>query len=232
MKLSANFPKINFKCFIPNVINTFPIKKTKPFDFKWFKKARDNYKCSETSIHTSKCPGIISILNFGWIQYSYQDFSIETNGDKESFKWSSEIDQKLLPNGDLMQDYISYHPPEQLEKFKPFPEGVLHTMIKIQSPWIVEIPSGYKLLSMPIPYNDDNRFSAAHGIFNDKNWLNIPLFWHRINSKELIKKGTPLCQYLLIKEEKVNFVIDMINEKDKNFVIDMINEQNKKFLKK
>ena len=114
-------PKINFKCFIPSVINNFPIKKTKPFDFKWFKKAVDDYKSNKKLEHTSKCPGIISILNFGWIQCAYQDFTIETNGDKKNFKWTSEIDQKSLPNGDLMHDYIFYHPPEQLEKFKPFP---------------------------------------------------------------------------------------------------------------
>jgi hypothetical protein len=211
-------PKINFKCFIPNVINNFPIKKTKPFDFKWFKKAVDDYKFNKPVEHTSKCPGIISILNFGWIQYSYQDFTIETNGDKESFKWSSEIDQKSLPNGDLMQDYISYHSKDQLEKYKNFPNGTLHTIIKIQSPWVVEIPHGYKLLSMPIPYNDDNRFIAAHGILKDKNWLNIQLFWYKTNSKEFVKKGTPLCQYLLIREEEADFVIDVINEEDKNYL--------------
>jgi len=216
-------PKINFKCFIPDVINNFPIKKTKPSDFKWFKKAVEDYKFNKPLIHTSKCPGIVSILNFGWIQYSYQDFTIETNGDKENFKCTTEIDQKSLPNGDLIHDNISDHPPEQLEKLKPFPKGVLHTMIKIQSPWIVEIPTGYKLLSMPIPYNDDNRFVAAHGILKDKNWLNIQLFWYKTNSKEFVKKGTPLCQYLLIKEEEVDFVINTINEEDKNNLKEMKN---------
>jgi hypothetical protein len=208
-------PKIYFKCFIQNVIDNFPIKKTKPSDFKWFKKAIDDYKFNIPLIHTSKCPGIISILNFGWVQYSYQDFTIETNGDKESFKWSSEIDQTSLSGGDLMQDYISYHSKEQLEKYKNFPNDALRTIIKIQSPWVVEIPHGYKLLSMPIPYNDDNRFVAAHGILKDKNWLNIQLFWFRTNSKELVKKGTPLCQYLLIREEEADFVINIINEEDK-----------------
>jgi branched-subunit amino acid aminotransferase/4-amino-4-deoxychorismate lyase len=108
----------------------------------------------------------------------------ETNGDLKSFKWSAEIDQKLLIHGNLMEDYINYHSSEQLEKFKPFPENVLHTIIKIQSPWVVDIPNGYKLLSMPIPYNDDNRFMAAHGILTNKNWLNVQLFWYKKNSKE------------------------------------------------
>jgi hypothetical protein len=90
-------------------------------------------------------------------------------------------------------------------------------MIKIQSPWMVEIPIGYKLLFMPIPYNDDNRFVAAHGILKGKNWLNIHLFWYKTNSKEFVKKGTPLCQYLLIREEEVDFVINTSNEEDKNY---------------
>lgn len=208
-------PKIIFKCLIPNVINSFPIKKTKPLDFNWFKKAINDYKFNKPVQHTSKCPGITSILNFGWIHYSYQDFIIETNGDKLSFKWRSEIDQKSLLNGHLMGDYISLHPPEQLEKFKPFPNNALHTIVKIQSPWLAEIPNGYKLLCMPIPYNDDNRFVAAHGILKGKNWLNVQLFWYKTNSKEFVKKGTPLCQYLLIREEEVDFAIDIINEEQK-----------------
>lgn len=208
---------IKFKCFIPHVIKNFPIKKIKPNDFEWFKKAVNDFKENKNLIHTSKCPGIISILNIGWVQYAYQDFCIETNGDLKSFKWSAEIDQKLLIHGNLMKDYIYYHSSEQLEKFKPFPENVLHTIIKIQSPWVVDIPNGYKLLSMPIPYNDDNRFMAAHGILTNKNWLNVQLFWYKKNSKEIVKKGTPLCQYLLIKEDKYDHLIDEVNNDDINY---------------
>jgi hypothetical protein len=57
-------------------------------------------------------------------------FTIETNGDLKSLKWTSKINQKLLINGDLMQDYVSCHTPDQLEKFKNFPSNTLHTIIK------------------------------------------------------------------------------------------------------
>jgi hypothetical protein len=206
---------IKFKSLIPEILKQNPIKKCKPNDFKWFNKTLEDLKRNGPfNIHIGRCPGIISILNKGWIQYSYQDFIIETNGDLESFKWYSEIDQKKLKNGNFLGDYISSHPKEQLQKFKPFLENTLHAIIKIQSPWVVYIPDGYSLLSMPIPYNDDVRFTAATGFLKKMSFCNVQIYWHRLNSKELIKKGTPLCQYLLFKDEEIDFEISKMNKND------------------
>jgi hypothetical protein len=33
------------------------------------------------------------------------------------------------------------------------------------------------------------------------------MYWHRLNSKEVIKKGTPLCQLILIKNQEPNYEI-------------------------
>jgi hypothetical protein len=206
--------KIIFKCFIPSVIKETPIKKIKPGDFKWFKEAIKDFKNNKPDIHTSKCPGIISIMNTGWIQYAYQNFTIETNGNLKDFIWTSDINQKSLKYGDIMNDYIHYHTPDQLEKFKNFQENTLTTVVKIQSPWVVYIPEGYSLLSMPIPYNDDVRFTAATGFLKGVNFCNIQLYWHKLNSKEIIKKGTPLCQYVLVKDNKIDFEMYKINKKD------------------
>jgi hypothetical protein len=60
---------------------------------------------------------------------------------------------------------------------------------------------------MPVSYNDDTRFTAATGILTYNNHLNIQLYWHCLDSTEVIKKGTPLCQYILLKNENVNFEI-------------------------
>ena len=210
---------VKFKSFLPKFTKKFPIQKSNIKNFTWFQRALEDYSKHKHSIHTSKCPGIISICSTGWIQYSYQDFIIETNGDLNNFQWFSEINQrKESKYGDLLSDYISFFPPKQLEKFKPFPENVLHTLIKIQSPWIVEIPKGYRLLFMPIPYNDETRFVAATGLVKNKSWLNVQLFWNRINSKEIIKKGTPLCQYVLIKDNSVDYIIENATQKDAQYL--------------
>ena len=209
---------IKFKSLIPEILKDTPIKKCNPNDFEWFKKILNDLKKEPSNFHTGRCPGIISILNRGWIQYAYQDFLIETNGDLENFKWSSSIDQKKLKNGELLGNYISSHPKEQLQKFKPFLENTLYTVIKINSPWVVYIPEGYSLLSMPIPYNDDVRFTAATGFLKGTIFCNVQLYWHKLNSKEVVKKGTPLCQYILVKDEKVDFEISKTNKKDIHYL--------------
>ena len=111
-----------------------------------------------------------------------------------------------------------------LEKFKKFEKNTLTTIIKIQSPWYVTIPDGYSLLSMPVPYNDDSRFTAATGLLKGSNYLNIQLYWHRINSKEKIEKGTPLCYYLVMKDEIFTEEISEINDEDA-FKIQSIQEK-------
>ena len=81
------------------------------------------------------------------------------------------------------------------------------TMIKINSPWVVTVPKGYYLLCMPIPYSDDNRFTASMGLIDGDagiNFLNVQMFWHCLDSEEVIPAGTPLAQYFLIKKEDIN----------------------------
>ena len=210
--------KLIFKSFIPSVIKETPIRKIKPLEFKWIKKAFEDYKKIKEQhfrvMHTAKCPGIMSIMNTGWVQCAYQDLTIKTFGDYSSFSWTSEIDQEKLKYGTVMNQYLNIHTPDQLEKFKPFPIHTYHTIFKIQSPWYVYIPKGYSLLSMAIPYHDDDRFTAATGILKGENFLNIQLYWHRINSTEVIKKGTPLVQYILLKDEEIDWELKEMTDKD------------------
>jgi hypothetical protein len=210
--------KLIFKSFIPSVIKETPIRKIKPLDFEWIRKTFEDYKKikekNPEAMHTAKCPGIMNVMNVGWIQCAYQDFTIKTFGDYSSFSWASEIDQEKLKYGEVMNQYINVHTPDQLEKFKPFPIHTYHTIFRIQSPWYVYIPKGYSLMSMPIPFHDDNRFTPATGIFKGENFLNIQLYWHRINSTEVIKKGTPLAQYILLKDKEIKWELGEMTDKD------------------
>jgi hypothetical protein len=210
-------PKIKFKCLIPEVLKETPIKKSKPNNFKWFLKAASDFKKNKPSKeegHTARCPGIINVLNTGWLHCAYQDFTIKTDGRLDSFEWHSEIDQRKLKYGFLMQNYVHFHTPDQLDKFRPFNENTLKVILKIQSPWRVSIPKGYYLLSTSVPFNDDTRFTAATGILKGEVNLNIQLFWHKTNSIEIVKKGTPLCQYFLIKEETIEEEFSEITDKE------------------
>ena len=204
---------VKFYTFIPELIDIMPIVKASHKDFEWVKKAYEDYKVNpDPQGHTSKCPGILSIMNTGYIQKTYQDITITPSGDW--FYWKTSIDQAASKFGDVINNYVSAHNPEQLYKFKQFPKNTLPTILKIQSPWFVEIPEGYSLLSMPIPYNDNVTFTAAAGIFKGNNFCNVQAYIHSLDTEIFIPKGTPLCQYILIKDEPNNFEIKPIETKE------------------
>ena len=208
---------LKFYSFLPDLTKDTQIAKASAMEFEWLKKAFEDYKANNINSHTSKCPGIISIMNSGYIQKTYQDVHITTKYFSENdggFKWHSSINQKALHYGNILNDYVSCHAPDQLYKFKLLPQNTLPSIVKIQSPWFVEIPKGYSLLSMPIPYGDTNNFTAATGILKGNNFLNVQLYWHCLEGTIHIKKGTPLCQYILIKDEHIECEIKTMDTED------------------
>ena len=201
---------IQFKCYLPEVLDKYPITKISKKDFNWVKKAFDYYKNNPSDVQTTRCPGIFSILETGWVQKAYQDIFIETNGDRESVVITTPYNQKNGLHGDILNDYVSWHPPKQLDVFKPMPSHTLKTLVKIQSPWKVVIPKDYYLLITSVPYNDEDVFTVAPGLLQGENFLNVQMFWHKLNGKHIIKKGTPLCYYLLIEKKKCEFKVSCI----------------------
>jgi hypothetical protein len=202
---------IKFRTLLPELVNTMPIIKANKINYQWYARALADIKNNGRPTATAKCPGIVSVSAHGWIQRTYQAIKITTNGDLRSFSWETEQGRQLLPSGEHMYDYVNAHGPDQLRAYKEFTPNTLQTVIKIQSPWVVEIPKGYSLLSMPIPYNDDVRFTAATGILKGKTWLNVQMFWHCLNSTEIIPAGTPIQQYILLKDEAMEDSIDTIS---------------------
>jgi len=202
---------IKFKTLIPELIQTMPIIRANKINYAWYKRALEDLKSTKFPTATAKCPGIIAANARGWVQRTYQAIKITTKaGDLTYFNWGLEIDQKKLPLGNYMGNYIEWHTGDQLKKYKDFPPNTLHTILKINSPWMVEIPTGYSLLSIPIPYNDDIRFTAATGILKGPNWLNVQIFWHCLDGEEIIPAGTPIQQYILLRDEVVEEALEVV----------------------
>ncbi len=213
----ANEGKLIFKTFIPETLDT--LQKIKPTEFKWFAKAVDDFKKHQEGTHILKCPGVNTIIKTGWIQKNYQDIEIRTNGDGKTFECLMTYDQINHKYGKLMSNYISDHPPEMFDKFRPMNNNTLKTFIKFQTPWIAYIPDGYKLLQIPVSYSDENIFTAATGFLKGACHLNVPVYWHQLEGRHIIKKGTPICQYLLIKDNDVETEIACANDDDYNIFL-------------
>lgn len=214
-------PKLKFECLIPEVAEQMPIIPARKISFRWAKDMIENMKNTQhlwsanvQHTHVAKCPGIALVSRQGWIQRSYQDIYIKTNGTN-NFTWNTPLDQSTITvDHEWKYPYINYHPGTDTEPYGILKPNTMATMVKIDSPWVVTVPKGYYLLCMPIPYQDDNRFTASAGLIDGDagiNFLNVQLFWHCLDSEEVIPAGTPLAQYFLIKKEKVDVEIGSYN---------------------
>lgn len=216
-------PKLEFVCLIPEVAKSMPIEPASKSNFHWSRKMIESFKEIKEKIgignkltHVAKCPGISLISNQGWIQRNYQDIYIKTDS-AGGISWKTPLDQTNLTNHDFNYPYVSFHSRQDMEPYNLLKPSTFHSVIKIQSPWVVKVPKGYYLLCSTIPYNDDNRFTASMGIIDGDagiNFLNIQLFWHILEGEEIIKAGTPLAQYFLIKKEKTETVSRSYNDTD------------------
>ena len=219
-------PKIEFVSLIPSVAQIMPIIPAAEVKRSWLKKAAEDYKklrqmkpvLNEKEASITRCPGIAKINREGWVQRTWQDIYIKTNGDGVSFSGNTAIDQQTYYNDHnlLEPKYVSYHHESQYGVYNQS-KNTLRTVIKIASPWIVYIPKGYYLISMPIPFSDRNEFTAATGILDcddGPNVINVQLFWHVLDGEVHIPAGTPIAQYILVKKEKKNFINRESNKDD------------------
>lgn len=217
-------PEIKFVCLIPEVAKAMPIVPASKIHYKWAKKAADDFKQQRDSAgvagsvrHIARCPGIAKVAKVGWVQRSWQDISIQTDGTG-GFGWGTPINQSTMTVGhEFKWDYVSHHSADSIEPFGLIKNGTLPTIVKIQSPWIVYIPKGYYLMCIPIPYSDDPRFTSTIGLLDGDHgpiFLNAQLYWHCLDSQEVIPAGTPLAQYYLIKKEEITEVVSAVTESE------------------
>lgn len=211
-------PKIEFFSLIPEVAKLAPMQNARNFrpdllvnatkDYAGQKK-QSNFG-NEKLISTAKCPGIYNYARQGWVLTTWQDITIETNGDGTSFLWTSAVDQKKMTNGAVVGDAVGSHPREQYAQYVggAIPNS-LETIIKINTPWRCNVPEGYYLQEAPLPYTTEKRFTVIPGFFSKEAGIaqmNVQLLWHVMHGKILIKAGTPIAHYMLIPKDQPEMV--------------------------
>lgn len=212
---------VKFKCLVEGVAETMPITPAKELKSEWLEKAKKTSLRSLEAGSIARCPGISGLRGLGWVQRTYQDILLETNGDGESFTARTRSDQKNTPNGSFITNYVDSHSPEIFSDFYDLGEGVLRSIVKIQSPWFIEIPKGFSALLLPIPYSDERRFTVAPGLLTKSDFLNVQLYWRVLKGVELIPAGTPLHQIVLVQNSdsmsEVEFLPDAEPYMRKNY---------------
>lgn len=203
-------PKIEFCSEIIGLEKFMPIIPAKDLPLDWVKRALADVKKEglietgiNTKAHITRCPGIMSSRTQGWIVRLHQDIEIEAT-DK-LIVWRTPVnDQKyshdiLEPTVNTFQDYV-FH-----QFMKNWPKGAHPMVVKINTPWHVKIPRGYKMLQTMPAFSDENRFQTITGIVEEEHGivkLNFPMYWFE-QETTLLKQGTPIAQLMVIKQDEV-----------------------------
>ena len=201
-------PKVEFFSVLPELTQLAPIISARDHKPTWFTKAAKDlgeaaqrpHFGKQSSSHIAKCPGIANLIKYGWILTTWQDIVITTNGDKQTFKWESALDQSKYD-----APAVSFMGKEMLSDYQGGWDDSLNCIIKINTPWRCIVPKGYYLLEGPVPYSDDTRFTTMPGFFSQEHGvaqLNIQLKWHVLEDKVLIKAGTPIAHYMLVPKDQ------------------------------
>ena len=177
-------------------------------------RARPDYGMQK-EVHTTKCPGIFGMMRNGWILRTWQDITIETTGDGVTCNWTSAMNQ----HGMCGVDAIGFHPPVQLTDFLENWDGAIRQALKFQTGWSCKVPKGYYLLEMPVAYSDDDRFEVLPGMHHVGGYteLNPQTKWKAPPGKVLIKAGTPIAQYMLVKREDFDMSMRVVDPKEERF---------------
>jgi hypothetical protein len=175
------------------------LKKVKPF------------KKEHREVNIRKCPGIIDYCKTGYIIRAWQDILVDAYEDGEYFEWKTPLNaghflSKNSSGGLSYKDIIHF---EREVFFDYFPRpNTLKMVLKINTPWFVKVPKGYKVLFLPVWYDNETRFSVIPGVLDPtmNSEINVQMYWHALGRQEIIKAGTPLVKVIPIKDETFDFV--------------------------
>lgn len=218
-------PKVEFFSLSPEVTELAPIIPAHKFrpdilmnsgkDFA-AKKKQPDFGMTKL-ISTAKCPGIFNMSRYGFILTTWQDIVIETNGDGESFQWTTPSNQLGLTNGHTIGEMVGFHPRHQYTDYVGQEKDTLANVLKIHTPWRCIVPDGYYLHEGPVPYNNDHRFTTVEGVFSREHGvaqMNVQLLWHVMEGKTLIKAGTPIAHYMLLPKKQPELVVRTATERE------------------
>tara|TARA_B100001059_G_scaffold168_1_gene161 strand:+ start:4371 stop:5102 length:732 start_codon:yes stop_codon:yes gene_type:complete len=180
---------------------------------QWFKNVEPIYQqdnivkqFSKRILNVKSCPSFIEIYKEGVVLLAPTDIHISTS-DIEDKVWSWRTPIRYFTKSDI--ETITFHTDEQMRAFLP-PSSKTKVVFKLNLPYFVQVPKGYNVRVLPVPYQYNNDFTICPGILDAKNQPQVNILFEYTSEKNeiLIKQGTPLAVHIPYKVEK--FEIDNI----------------------
>jgi|DEB0MinimDraft_6_1074348.scaffolds.fasta_scaffold08476_5 hypothetical protein len=221
--------KINFYTTIKGVDNIYPIIPIKKYIPEWLKKSKSTFNKHS---HVLKCPGIKDSLKYGWLIRLWQDIKLDID-ENGKYNWSSPSDMAKLSNN-LNESQFAFHDENAFYNHtEKWPKDSFTKIVKINIPYVVEVPKGYLLYQVHPFYLDENRFTSLPGAYNPAYGmarLQVPMIAHISKGSLLLEAGTIVAQLFLVKEEEFEYeILHLEDDKDalKFFKTSLLSLRNK-----
>ena len=201
--------KITFLCYQEPFLNSWPPIYSKDVPRPFLKKCYKDYKENQLKHekdrtcpfkkhrNTARCDGIRDMISAGYLIRLHRDIRISTNGDGETYQFEILKSPKEPDTQDLSGFLKS-----QYADVINIPENTLKTVLKINTPWIIETKD-YCFIQTHPSYFGEHRFTVVEGILDPlkSRQINIILFWHILDGTEILRAGTPIAQLIPIERK-------------------------------
>jgi hypothetical protein len=189
-----------FYTTIRGVEKIHPIIPVRQHTHEWLKKSKSTFTKES---HVLKCPGIKDSMMQGWLIKLWQDIRLRIEEDG-SYTWDSPSDMAKLSNN-LNESQFAFHNEKMFfDHTERWPEDTFKKVVKINIPYVVEVPKGYWLYQVHPFYLDENRFTSLPGCYNPDLGmarLQVPMLVHITKGELKLPAGTIIAQIFLVKKE-------------------------------
>ena len=203
-------PVIEFWPTYEGLTEFVPIVPAKNYLPEWWKKL--NIKQDVVYLETKtastgtikRCPGIMDILNHGWVIPAWCDMAIKVKG-REKLEWDMS-DQRFTAHGHHHNQFLDHLPTNIQQKY--------FWVFKPTSPWYVKTSPGYSILQLDPFYFFNEYFDSSWGIQDADFYHNLnPLLLIKQNCNFVIERGTPLAVIYPYKREEFTGVCKQYDPK-------------------
>ena len=206
--------KLRFINPVPGIAEAYPVIKAKDFKRDWVDKNNKEVQLFHQTLKTcpitrlkslvqgakfiGRCPGIRSFMNTGYIVTLPFDVVVETYGDGVKFNA-----EHFAPTSEHVTLGVNGFAKESFHDYVNVPQNSLKTVLKIDTGWRVVPDSKFVFLCGPMHYSGESRFTTVTGILDPyiSSELNIAMYWHVLQGREILKAGTPILQLIPIPRD-------------------------------
>lgn len=147
------------------------------------------------------CPAVNDAFNFGYLLFVPADIIIDTR-DESAIYWKQPVLNEDCYKDDFLQDYVSFHPYEQIVGFKKDNQFHNH-LLRINTMFGIKTDPGYSTFITHPLNRTDLPFRVVDAVIDtDKYVARSPYsIFFKKGFHGILKAGTPLIQAIPFKRE-------------------------------